>query len=477
MCDVRRVCVERVLQQKEAAGTFVFLIMLSIMTVNWCFSKSDAIKVTIVYAFSLIAIPAMILSSMFFVHLSIFDKYDKTNSGVLPDYLSKLGAEFADNSGDVIYGGLMTFLSTNGNTANLHSHRNKYPGTDYYQVTGYGFIDSNNYIELRPPEYAFYDRESYMKSELPSNKVPVRSGDHVVLRHYMTNGLFGVEGVQSPTTKSEYRVESKDESAYARDGSGHVSLDDIAHNIWIVKDTALDDKSTEPLRLLDSKIVFKHVLTGCILRMSGEHLPYRIIQQNEVTCRPEYMKSGSGFLWYAVGQEEQKGVEVDRKSRKVNYLKNIATLVKSTFVVNNSLITPPECKSTIESSPFSWPFYPDNKIVTVNLDENNTKGNIGIYNPVLLIASTSGIIISTLAYWILSAKRKFNAAANKPTHPGKTHSKARIFSSSSSHHFFIGSYRPLLVCLPEDSSCLLCQLSPLSPHEKTDGVSFPLLSR
>ncbi|CAG8797839.1 22727_t:CDS:2, partial [Gigaspora margarita] len=222
------------------------------------------------------------------------------------------------------YGSKFTLKNMGYGGGLLHSHVQTYPsGSKQQQVTCYHHRDSNN--ECTDVEF-------------------VKHNDIVRLVHSSTGRNLHSHHVNAPVTKSQYEV-----SCY-----GNEQLGD-QNDYWIIE--VVDDllENTPRIRVMTTRLRFRHKTLGCYLRAANAVLPQWGFKQVEVTCDKNNNPSDSHTYWNLEHHWNDKLPAGGSAHYRTLFLHDFWHLNVAMYTSNNALIPDPDKEDILASNPWQWP--------------------------------------------------------------------------------------------------------------------------
>ncbi|XP_068194820.1 protein O-mannosyl-transferase 2 isoform X5 [Antennarius striatus] len=230
------------------------------------------------------------------------------------------------------YGSTITVKNLRIAGGYLHSHWHLYPegvGEKQQQVTAYLHKDYNNLWLVHNQD------DTKSQSGTPNL---VRHGDIIRLEHKETRRNLHSHLHEAPLTKKHFQV-----TGYGINGTGD------ANDLWQVE--VCGGRKGDPVKVLRSKVRFRHRATGCMLFSSGKTLPKWGWEQVEVTCSP-YLKETPSSQWNIEDHINPKLPNISLSVLKPHFLE---ILLESHIVMirGNSGLKPKD--NEINSKPWHWP--------------------------------------------------------------------------------------------------------------------------
>lgn len=325
---------------------------------DWRRRNSDATfkKHFLCRALALIALPVLIYVATFYVHFTVLTKTGPGDEYMSAEFQAMLeGNELHGKSRLVYYGHTMR-LKSRVEDIYLHSHPHKYPrehedgkiSSEGQQVTGYPAADANNLWQIL---HATADRPS-----VPGEKIAIKNGDEVRLRHVGTGRLLITHDVASPLTKTNMEVTMVDEDT----GEGQDGDEDEGRaneekrrewSVWIV-----DIKTGgDTLKAHSCQFRLKSRAHGVFLTNWQQALPKWGFHQREVNGDKRGVAEGCKWVVSEVvdemGEEERRMTE-GRPRPRLSFLQKFVELQYAQLDRNAAMID----DHPFKSSPISWPF-------------------------------------------------------------------------------------------------------------------------
>jgi len=298
---------------------------------------SYTVKHFLARAVCLIALPAFLYATIFYVHLRVLSLTGPGDGFYSSSYQTHIEGNPLHNAtgpSAVAYGGVLRMKNSIIAGTYLHSHHHLYPpgvGARHQQVTTYGFTDNNNLWLVK--------RESGPTSmATESGKLDwVRNGDLIRLEHKPTQRNLHSHRMPAPVTVRHFQV-----TGYGKNGSGDVN------DVWRLHIPGA--RQGEVLQTLRHEFQLVHNRVGCLLTTTKKHLPKWGFDQDEITCNPN-LRDERG-VWNVE-------LVVDPRQSNVSYSNFGLSFPQRFFeahkvmVVSNAGMKPKETEIT--SRPWMWP--------------------------------------------------------------------------------------------------------------------------
>ncbi|KAF0397933.1 glycosyltransferase family 39 protein [Gigaspora margarita] len=291
----------------------------------------------------LIILPIQIYMLCFAIHFAILNKSGPGDAQMSSLFQAGLrGNNFYGNPIDLAYGSKFTLKNMGYGGGLLHSHVQTYPsGSKQQQVTCYHHRDSNNEWFIKKM------REENEENEEENNSTDVefvKHNDIVRLVHSSTCRNLHSHHVNAPVTKSQYEV-----SCY-----GNEQLGD-QNDYWIIE--VVDDllENTPRIRVMTTRLRFRHKTLGCYLRAANAVLPQWGFKQVEVTCDKNNNPSDSHTYWNLEHHWNDKLPAGGSAHYRTLFLHDFWHLNVAMYTSNNALIPDPDKEDILASNPWQWP--------------------------------------------------------------------------------------------------------------------------
>ncbi|KAJ3278129.1 hypothetical protein HK104_002629 [Borealophlyctis nickersoniae] len=355
-------------------------------------------------ALCLIFLPLAIYVSFFYIHFAILTKSGSGDAFMSPAFQAELiGSALTVKAVSVPYYSNITMKHRDTGVF-LHSHPDKYPlryedqrvSSQGQQVTGYPHKDANNEWELLPADPEHFPPASEYEPDEEETKRGyryLRSGDHVRLRHTMTDSYLITHDVASPLTPTHMEMTT-------------VNLEDSLkrynETLWRVEVTDGEDGDKVKSFRNHLKIInFKHKVA---VHTHKGPLPEWGFKQQEINGNKNLGEAANSWWIDEVFHENivngtEIGVEEEKDSKKkgekkLSFLQKFLELQSLMISHNAGLVKPHPYSST----PITWPF------VLRGISFWETKEGLRqIYllgNPIVWWTSIVGTMMF-LAMWIL----------------------------------------------------------------------------
>lgn len=344
----------------------------------------------------LIVLPLLLYITIFAVHFVVLNKSGPGDGFFSSAFQSRLIGNNLHNASMpeyLAYGSTITVKNLRIAGGYLHSHWHLYPegvGAKQQQVTAYLHKDYNNLWLVRKPT------RNESQSGMPDL---VRHGDIIQLEHKETGRNLHSHIHEAPMTKKHFQV-----TGYGMNGSGDVN------DLWQVE--VCSGRKGDPVKVLRSKVRFRHKATGCILFSSGKTLPKWGWEQVEVTCSP-YLKETPSSQWNIEDHINPKLPNISLSVLKPNFLE---ILLESHIVMirGNSGLKPKD--NEVNSKPWHWPInYQGLRFSGVN----HTDYRVYLLgNPVVwwINLASLGLYLIMVAVAAVTLKRGFSLSQRRMEH-------------------------------------------------------------
>ncbi|KAJ3214338.1 Protein O-mannosyltransferase 2 [Dinochytrium kinnereticum] len=289
----------------------------------------------------LIILPVAIYVFSFYLHFLILNHSGSGDAQMSSIFQAGLeGNTFHENPIDVAFGSRVSLKNNGYGGGLLHSHIQTYPaGSEQQQITCYHHKDSNNeWIMARP--WGVKDEEGSINF--------IKDGDVVRLIHDQTKkNLHSHSNFKAPISLFDYEV-----SCY-----GNETLGD-ANDHWSVE--IVDDlyaKVPTHVKALTTRMRFRHVITGCLLRSGGATLPQWGFKQSEVSCSPDGKNDSANNIWNVEQHWNNLLPPGGVNAFRSTFLKDFVDLNVAMWTSNNALTPDPDKEpDQLVSQPYHWPF-------------------------------------------------------------------------------------------------------------------------
>ncbi|EGP91622.1 unnamed protein product [Zymoseptoria tritici ST99CH_1A5] len=289
----------------------------------------------------LIIVPFMMYLFWFQVHFAILSRSGPGDDFMTPAFQETLSDNLmSQNAVSIEYFDNIS-MRHKDTKVYLHSHVDKYPlryddgrvSSQGQQVTGYPHNDTNNLWQI-----------------LPSNGVEgtghkVRTGDHVRLRHLVTDSYLLTHDVASPffPTNQEFTAVPIEQANGDR------------YNDTLFEIRVDEKKIGQEFKTLASHFKLVHVPTKVAMWTHTKPLPDWGYKQAEINGNKNAAQTSN--LWYA---EDIQGIPADsprlvktiRKPKSMPFLKKYIEVQRAMFYHNNALTS----SHPYASQPIQWPF-------------------------------------------------------------------------------------------------------------------------
>ncbi|XP_036398526.1 protein O-mannosyl-transferase 2 [Megalops cyprinoides] len=285
--------------------------------------------------FGLILLPLSLYIMIFAVHFVVLNKSGPGDGFFSSAFQSRLVGNNLYNASMpeyLAYGSTITVKNLRIAGGYLHSHWHLYPegvGARQQQVTAYLHKDFNNLWLVHRPDGA---------NEQPGAPDLVRHGDIIRLEHKETTRNLHSHLHEAPLTRKHYQV-----TGYGINGTGD------PNDLWQVE--VCGGRRGDLIKVLRSKVRFRHRTTGCVLYSSGKTLPKWGWEQVEVSCSP-YVRETPNSQWNIEDHINPKLPNISLAVLKPSFLE---ILVESHIVMirGNSGLKPKDNEA--HSKPWHWP--------------------------------------------------------------------------------------------------------------------------
>ncbi|XP_062253839.1 protein O-mannosyl-transferase 2-like [Platichthys flesus] len=285
--------------------------------------------------FGLILLPLFLYVTIFAIHFVVLNKSGPGDGFFSSAFQSRLIGNNLHNASMpeyLAYGSTITVKNLRIAGGYLHSHWHLYPegvGAKQQQVTAYLHKDYNNLWLVH--------RQDHNESQSGTPDL-VRHGDIIQLAHKETTRNLHSHLHEAPLTKKHFQV-----TGYGTNATGD------ANDLWQVE--VCGGRKGDLVKVLRSKVRFRHRATGCVLFSSGKTLPKWGWEQQEVTCSP-YLKETPSSQWNIEDHINPKLPNISLSVLKPHFLE---ILLESHIVMirGNSGLKPKDNEMT--SKPWHWP--------------------------------------------------------------------------------------------------------------------------
>ncbi|KAH8701072.1 mannosyltransferase PMTI [Talaromyces proteolyticus] len=295
-------------------------------------------------AFALIIVPFFFYLFWFQVHFAVLTKSGPGDDFMTPEFQATLAENaLTSNAVDINYFDEIV-IRHKDTKVYLHSHFDQYPlryddgriSSQGQQVTGYPFNDTNNVWQILP------------SAPLPENDGAahvVKNGDHVRLRHIVTDSILLTHDVASPLmpTNQEFTTVTQE----LADGERH------ADTLFEIK--IENGKPGQEFRSLASLFKLIHVPTRVAMWTHPTPLPDWAYKQAEINGNKNSLQSSN--IWYveeipSIPEGSPRLEKEEREVQKLSFVRKWAELQRAMFFHNNALTS----EHPYASEPFQWPF-------------------------------------------------------------------------------------------------------------------------
>lgn len=223
----------------------------------------------------------------------------------------------------------------------LHSHTDRYPlryedgriSSQGQQVTGYPHNDTNNHWQILPA------------TPLSSDEVQrVKIGDHIRLRHLVTDTVLLTHDVASPfyPTNQEFTAVGQEEANGER----------FNDTIFELK---VDGKTSGDFKTMSTHFKLVHVPTKVAMWTHTTPLPDWAYKQAEINGNKNLQQSSNTWLVDdipSLAVEDERNKKEIRQVKHLSFLRKYIELQRAMFYHNNALTS----SHPYASFPASWPF-------------------------------------------------------------------------------------------------------------------------
>ncbi|TPX43477.1 dolichyl-phosphate-mannose---protein mannosyltransferase [Synchytrium endobioticum] len=329
----------------------------------------------------LIMVPTAIYMASFLIHFAILVRSGPGDAQMSSLFQAGLiGNDFDDNPLEIAYGSKITLKNNGHGGGLLHSHVQRYPsGSEQQQVTCYHHKDANNEWIVKKAWGAETAGETYV-----GEPEFVEDGHIVRLVHALTTrNLHSHVTHKAPVTTFDYEV-----SCY-----GNTTLGD-KNDHWkveIVNDVLVSH--TKRVRSLTTRMRFRHVISGCLLRSHNVILPQWGFKQAEVVCQKE-AEDRSPFNMWNVEKHINPRLPQLRGTRRPRsaFLHDFLHLNVAMWTSNNALVPDQDKERDIlTSAPREWPLMSTGLRMVSWADDAIKYYLVG--NPTTWLGSTIGLVV------------------------------------------------------------------------------------
>eukprot|EP01137_Pigoraptor_chileana_P031262 Opistho-2@18832 len=291
-------------------------------------------------ALCLIAIPAVIYMSCFYIHFWALPRSGPGDGFMSTAFQTTLeGNELYGLTvpEEIAYGSIISLKNRRSSGGLLHSHAHLYPdgvGARQQQITAYQHKDSNNHWLVK--------RATGERPQDDAAPQHIKHGDIVRLEHVNTRRNLHGHREKAPITTRHFQV-----TGYGNEGIGDTNDQWRVEVVNLPKD---HEGKGSHVRVVHSVIRLVHVNIGCALHSHGKNLPKWGFEQLEVSCNPSV--SDSDNLWNVEAHINPKLPSGKPVSFRPSFFSSFYELHVAMAEVNNGL-KPKEGEVT--SRPWMWP--------------------------------------------------------------------------------------------------------------------------
>lgn len=300
------------------------------------FGKHFAARAT-----GLVIVPFFLYLFWFQVHFSILSKSGPGDDFMTPEFQETLSDNVMSlQSVGVNYHDAIT-VRHKETKVYLHSHPDRYPlryddgriSSQGQQVTGYPHNDTNNHWEVLP-----------VKTLESAENQRVQIGDHIRLRHLITDTVLITHDVASPyyPTNQEFTTITMDEA------NGNRYND----TIFEIK---VDGKTKGDFNTMSTHFKLIHVPTKVCMWTHTSPLPEWAYKQAEINGNKNVQQSSNVWLVDDIPSlpaEDERNKKEVKKVKSLSFLRKYLELQRAMFYHNNALTS----SHPYASQPVSWPF-------------------------------------------------------------------------------------------------------------------------
>jgi dolichyl-phosphate-mannose-protein mannosyltransferase len=358
----------------------------------------------LVRAFFLICVPLIVYMATFKLHFTILKNSGPGDAQMSSLFQSRLvGSKVQNVSRPVTWDGITTLRNNGHGGGLLHSHVQGYPeGSKQQQVTIYHHSDhNNNWKMLRPWERKGSSREQKgSSSSKKKNDLLVEDASDIFiydsqvfrLSHVATNRNLHTHPLAAPITVDDYEVSCYG-NATTGDEKDHWQIEIISGGMPTVRGVPI-------VKSLSTRFRIRHVLLGCYLGTTGEHLPEWGFKQMEVVCTKE---KNSRTVWNI----ESGGILDDFFDEKLvpsTFLQDFLDLNVAMWHGNNGLKPKTGKKDLLTSKPHQWPTL-EIGLRMCNWNDNTLKFYL-IGNPIVWWTAVFSILFFYLEISVIYIRKK-----------------------------------------------------------------------
>ncbi|KAJ3415012.1 Protein O-mannosyltransferase 2 [Chytridiales sp. JEL 0842] len=271
----------------------------------------------------LIILPIGVYAFSFVLHFWILNKSGTGDAQMSSLFQAGLeGNSFTQNPIDVAFGSKVTFKNNAHGGGLLHSHSQVYPsGSGQQQVTCYHHKDSNNDWIIEKPW-----GQSINETDEPEF---IKDGSIVRLVHQPSGRNLHSQMEKAPVTTHEYEVEI---------------IDDMY------------DRRPKHVKALTTRILLRHLSSGCLLRSGTAMLPQWGFKQAEVVCQRKGDVKSANNMWNVEQHWNPKLKSGGKNAFRRKFWKDFIDLNVAMWTSNNALTPDPDREpDNLTSSPYQWP--------------------------------------------------------------------------------------------------------------------------
>jgi dolichyl-phosphate-mannose-protein mannosyltransferase len=300
------------------------------------FGKHFAARAT-----GLVVVPFFLYLFWFQVHFSILNRSGPGDDFMTPEFQETLSDNVMSlQSVGINYYDSIT-IRHKETKVYLHSHPDRYPlryddgriSSQGQQVTGYPHNDTNNHWQVLPVKP--------LESETNQR---VKIGDHIRLRHLITDSVLLTHDVASPyyPTNQEFTTAAMDEA------NGNRYND----TIFEIK---VDGKTKGDFNTMSTHFKLIHVPTKVCMWTHTSPLPEWAYKQAEINGNKNVQQSSNVWLVDDIPSlpaEDERNKKEAKKVKTLSFLRKYLELQRAMFYHNNALTS----SHPYASQPISWPF-------------------------------------------------------------------------------------------------------------------------
>jgi dolichyl-phosphate-mannose-protein mannosyltransferase len=293
----------------------------------------------------LIVVPFLMYLFWFQVHFAILSRSGPGDDFMTPAFQETLSDNImAQNAVGIDYFDNIS-MRHKETKVYLHSHVDKYPlryddgriSSQGQQVTGYPHNDTNNLWQILP-------------AIIPDSPIEgvghhVKNGDHVRLRHLVTDAFLLTHDVASPffPTNQEFTAVSVEEANGAR------------YNETLFEIKIDNGKDGQEFKTLSSHFKLVHVPTKVAMWTHSTPLPDWGYKQAEINGNKNSQQTSNS--WFVediqgIPEDSPRLIKETRQPKSMPFLKKYIELQRAMFHHNNALTS----SHPYASQPIQWPF-------------------------------------------------------------------------------------------------------------------------